>query len=179
MNKLLKIYEEVTNECDGCQYFDMDSLNDYVEYEKPLYALIAKKRIGELEYISPKQYIYNIARGFGGLTYDDALIAHNHELAIKYSEDMKNGDKFPIGYYSDSGGGQEGRHRAMAAMRLGVNKIPVMRMKEITYDRAIAYAKQYKGMSFKRLDDLYKHNGYKGITNLGYNDLQRFIQYNT
>ena len=47
MKKLSKIYEEVSNECDGCQYFDMNSIYDNVEFDKPLYALVSKRRIGK------------------------------------------------------------------------------------------------------------------------------------
>ena len=46
----------------------------------------------------------------------------------KYVSAMQNGDKFPIPYIQyDSNGfrGQEGRHRAAAAQRAGVSKIPV------------------------------------------------------
>lgn len=46
----------------------------------------------------------------------------------KYVSAMQNGDKFPIPYIQyDSNGfrGQEGRHRAAAAQRAGISKIPV------------------------------------------------------
>lgn len=167
-----------SKDCDCCKYFDMDSLNRYVEYEKPLYSLISKKRIGELKYVTPKQYIYKIAMGFGGLSYEDALAAYNDKVGDKYSEAMRNGNKFPVGYFTVGGSNQEGRHRAMAAMKLGCTSIPVLAFQEISYDDAVEYANAFKDKSFEELDDLFKGMGYNGISRLGYNDLQRFIDYN-
>jgi len=178
MKKLSKIYEEVSNECDGCQYFDMNSINDYVEFDKPLYALVSKRRIGTLVYVSPKQYIYKIAMGFGGMSYDDALIAYNSEVGAKYAKAMQNGDKFPIGHYTVDGAGQEGRHRCMAAMKLGANKIPVMEFSDVGREEFISYVRQFNGKSFDELNAIFKTKGGKGITMLGYNDLKRFIDYN-
>ena len=71
--------------CDCCKYFDMESafLGRFGGMEHPIYFMLLKDEIHELEYISPKQYIHNIARGFG-LSYDDALGgAYNEE---KYQE---------------------------------------------------------------------------------------------
>lgn len=166
------------DDCDCCKYFDMNSLNRYVEYDKPLYSLISKRRIGELKYVTPKQYIYKIAMGFGGLSYDDALAAYNDEIGVKYSEAMKRGDKFPIGYFTIGNSNQEGRHRAMAAMKLGCSSIPVLAFQEISYDDALEYANAFKDKSFEELDEQFKTMGYKGITKLGYHELQRFIDYN-
>jgi len=178
MKKLSKIYEEVSNECDGCQYFDMNSIYDNVEFDKPLYALVSKRRIGKMVYLSPKQYIHKIAMGFGGLSYEDALSAYNSEVGKKYAEAMKGGEKFPVGHYTVGNEGQEGRHRAMAAMTLGVNQIPVMEFKNIDRGEFIEYVKSFVGKSFDELNQIFINNGAKGITMLGYNDLKRFIDYN-
>jgi hypothetical protein len=113
-------------ECDN--FFDFNSLDNYIEFDKPLYSIISKRRTAKLIYLSPKQYIYKIAQGFGGLSYEDvvdsgAVVKSNIN---KYAEAMKGGDKFPIGYYTKDGESQEGRHRALAAMKLGCDKIPVI-----------------------------------------------------
>lgn len=178
MKKLSKIYEEVSSECDGCQYFDMNSIYDNVEFDKPLYALVSKRRMGKLVYLTPKQYIYKIAMGFGGLSYEDALLAYNSEVGEKYAQAMKGGDKFPVGHYTVDSSGQEGRHRCMAAMKLGVNTIPVIEFKDVGRDEFIEYVKQFRGKSFDELTKIFIKNGAKGITMLGYNDLKRFIDYN-
>jgi hypothetical protein len=179
MKKLSKLYEEISSECDGCQYFDMESIYDNVEFEKPLYALVAKRRTGEIVYLTPKQYIHKIAMGFGGLSYEDALTAYNSDTGEKYSEAMKSGSKFPVGHYTIGSGGQEGRHRAMAAMKLGANKIPVIEFKNIDRAEFISYVKKFKDKSFDELNQFFISNGTKGITKLGFNDLQRFIDYNS
>ena len=161
--------------CGCCQYFDLNSINQYVEYDKPLYALVSKRRIGELKFVTPKQYIYNIAMGFGGLSYEDALNAYNADIGDKYVQAMKNGDKFPVGYYTVGDDRQEGRHRAMAAMKLGCGTIPVMAFSDVSKSMFTAYLEFYQGKSFERLDGLYKSKGYRGITMLGYRDLQRLL----
>ena len=168
---------KLTN-CDCCKYFDMESLEQYGALEKPLYYLINKREINTLEYISPKQYLYNIARGFG-LTYDDAMgSAYNDEKAKKYAEMMKNGSKAPIGYYTDGKEGQEGRHRAAAAMILGCQQIPVVKMeKDIGNNYVKNIVSELKGLTFEEVNEIYKNNGYQGITALDWRELQNYIEF--
>jgi len=162
-------------------FFDFNSLNQHVEFDKPLYSMIAKRRTAKLVYVSPKQYIYKIAQGFGGLSYDDvvssgAVIQSNID---KYAEAMKSGAKFPIGYYTKDGDQQEGRHRALAAMKLGCDKIPVIQFIKISDKEFSNIVNKLKGKSFDELDTLFKKIGFQnGITRLGYNDLQRYVEYN-
>jgi len=162
-------------------FFDFDSLNNYVEFDKPLYSIISKRRAAKLIYLSPKQYIYKIAQGFGGLSYEDvvdsgAVIKSNVD---KYAEAMKNGAKFPIGYYTKGGDGQEGRHRALAAMKLGCDKIPVIQFMRVSDKELSNVVNKLKNKSFEEIDSLFKKIEFEnGITMLGYNDLQRYIEYN-
>lgn len=179
MKKFLILFEEVNSECDGCKFFDMDSIYDNVEFDKPLYSLVSKRKVGNLRYVTPKEYIYKIAMGFGGLSYEDALQAYNDEVGNKYAEAMKSGSKFPVGYFTLNSDRQEGRHRAMAAMKLGVNKIPVMELKEVNRDEFIEIIKPYRGKSFEELNNIFINNGHRGISKLGYYDLIRFFDYNT
>jgi hypothetical protein len=94
--------------------------------------------------MSPDQYIQQAYEGFrehGGLeswqTKDDLLRSRSNLLVNKYADRMKRGEKFPMVVLDHSSvpvfrGGkeksfsQEGLHRAMAAKKLGVNRIPVM-----------------------------------------------------
>ncbi len=109
--------------CDGCKYFDMNNIRRfYPAYENPVYSLLWKRTTEELIFINPKQYIYTVARNFGNLSYDDALMPVSDELVDKYVNAMKNGDKFPVGHYTNDRPDQEGRHRAVAMMKLGVDK---------------------------------------------------------
>jgi hypothetical protein len=187
-----KLYSEVVNEsfslqpdpsCDCCKYFDFtfsQAGGQFTGLEKPLYQEISKGEKHELQYIKPKQYIYNIARGFGGLSYEDVVDsgAVSKEAVIKYAKAMKNGEKFPIGWYKVDSGSQEGRHRALAAIELGCNSIPVVVITTLDYEDRLDIAEKYKGLSKEELNQIYINKGYNGITGLGWNDLQRFINHN-
>ena len=81
--------------------------------------------------MSPRDYLYN--------SYSNKLDEWDKYEAIQhvaedpsvaeYAENMKNGDKFPlvsIEYNEDGWLAQEGRHRALAAQRNGIETIPVL-----------------------------------------------------
>lgn len=173
IDKLIK--EELTDiqkqEC--VKYFDIDSIyKQYVEFSMPLYSIINKRKTAKLIYITPDQYIYNIARGFG-LSYDDALSPLMNKLVDKYAEDMLNGDKFPVPYYKDNKPEQEGRHRAMAAKKIGCKYIPVIKFIDVSNPML----SQYKGDTFDEVNESFIEQGFeKGITQKCYNDLQRYFE---
>jgi len=173
------IRENLSNDCDCCKYFDMNTVNDYIEIEKPLYSIVAKRRVGIIEYISPKQYIYRIANGFG-ISYEDALGGgYDKERAAKYAERMRNGEKAPVGLYTHDNSSQEGRHRAMAAMMNDCSLIPVVKIKHLNNDEFLEYVNQFKDMDYDELKQDFMAVGYpNGISKLGYNDLKRFVEYN-
>jgi len=164
--------------CDCCQYFDMDSLNNYGGLEHPLYYIISKREIQEVEYLKPEQYLYKIANNFG-LSYADVLgSAYNDEKAEKYSLMMKNGSKAPIGYYVDGKSDQEGRHRASSAMKLGCNIMPVVKItKDLSNNFVNNYVDNIKDLSKEELNKLFKDKGYKGISGLDWNELQNYKRY--
>jgi len=168
---------EITN-CDCCKYFDMESINNYGGFEHPIYYVLNKREINELEYINPKQYIYIIARGFG-ISYDDAMAnAYNDEKAEKYAEMMRNGSKAPIGYYVDGKADQEGRHRASAAIKLGCEYIPVIKIiKQLNNNFIIEYVNDLKGLSREEVDKKFKDKGYHGISDLDWRELNNYITY--
>ena len=100
--------------------FKKGSLRDYYRFEKGVE--------NEVVLMSPQDYIDILKRS--GQTSDDYIehIIKGGDKLPKYVEAMKNGDKFPTPYLKfDSNGlsGQEGRHRAIAAMEAGYDKIPV------------------------------------------------------
>lgn len=168
---------EITN-CDCCKYFDMESINNYGGFENPIYYAINKREINQLEYIKPKQYIYAIARGFG-ISYDDAMgHAYNDEKADKYAEMMKSGSKAPIGYYVDGQSDQEGRHRASAAMKLGCEFIPVVKIEKNLSNQYITnYVSELKGLSREEVNTIFKNKGYRGISDLDWRELNNYITY--
>lgn len=165
-------------DCDCCKYFDMGSLERYGGLEHPLYYLINKREINELEYIDPKQYIHKIARGFG-VSYEDALSnAYEDDKAIKYAEMMKSGSKSPIGFYTDGESGQEGRHRAASAMKLGCKLIPVVKIiNNISNAYVRDFVEKYKDYSREEMDKLYKEKGYNGISDLDWREFNNYVNY--
>ena len=181
-NEILSESITLNDKCDCCKYFDMKSLYQYVEFEKPLYSFVQKRKTARLIYMEPKQYIYQIAQNFGGLSYDDTVNYGSNvgeEQVKKYAEDMKNGDKFPIPWYNKDNDLQEGRHRALATMINGCKLIPVIEFSSISDEDFIKWIQLFKGKSKEELNDTFTELGFeKGMGDLGYSDLQRFIQYN-
>jgi len=193
--KLTKLYESVIKEtemlfmedvtqetCDCCKYFDFtysQAGGYFGGLTNPLYYELEKGERNEQKYIAPKQYIYAIARGFGGLSYDDVTKSGSVSMTNvkKYAEAMKNGEKFPIGWYKDGSGGQEGRHRALAAMELGCETIPVVVISEVSHDEAREIATKYKDLPRETLDRIYKDKGYNGITDLDWRTIRRWVEY--
>jgi hypothetical protein len=165
-----------STDCDCCQYFDMD-VSRFGWMKNPIYYIIEKHEIQELVFIAPKQYIFNIARGFG-ISYDDAMgSAYSEERGKSYAEAMKKGDKFPVGYYTDSHADQEGRHRAAAAMILGCKQIPVIKITRINRDFGRNFIEQYKELSREQLDTMFKEKGYHGITDLDFRTFTNYIEF--
>ena len=165
-------------DCDCCKYFNMESKNIYGGFEHPIYYIINKREINELEYMDPKQYIYAIARGFG-ISYEDAMNgAYQDEKAIKYAEMMKSGSKAPIGFYVDGKPNQEGRHRAASAMKLGCKLIPVIKIVNGLSNKYVHdFVDTYKDYSREQLDTMFKEKGYDGISDLDWREFSNYVKY--
>jgi len=162
--------------CDCCQYMDMN-VQRYGGMEHPIYYPLNKGERHELKIINPKQYIYAIARGFGNLSYDDATSHVSWDNVKKYAQDMRNGDKFPVGYYTDGAGSQEGRHRALALMELGCENMPVIVITRMNMAESEAFAMKYKDMSPEELNTTFQRMGYDGVSGLDIRELKNFVQY--
>jgi hypothetical protein len=180
--KYLKLYEnfkDVITKCDGCKYFDMNNIgNIYAAYENPIYSLVYKRKIEELIFMKPKQYIYTIAQNFGGLSYDDAISHVSDEKVDKYVEAMKNGAKFPVGNYQEKSSLQEGRHRAIAMIKLGCETMPIIKITmDVPNDYINEIVSEIKDMSREELNQYYINKGYQGITNLDWSELHSYIKY--
>jgi hypothetical protein len=174
---------ELNNNCN--KYFDFTSLDKYVEFDKPLYSIISKFKTAKLVYMSPQEYLKIIAKNFG-LSYEETVNSSmvNKETVLKYAEMMKSGSKSPIGFYTKNKSSQEGRHRALAAMELGCDKIPVIEFYEFkNFNEKQKYVEniinniknKYGDINFESTDKYFKSIGFKGISNLGYNDFERNI----
>lgn len=179
MKNIIKIInEEINNNC--YNYFDLNDKYNYVEFDKPLYSMISKRKTARLLELSPDKYLRLIAINFG-LSYEDtvesgAVIEDN---ILKYAEAMRNGNKFPIPYYYENSDYQEGRHRALAAMENGCDIIPVIVFSKISNEDIIKWIEIFKDKSFDELNEMFIEMGFdNGITQLGYNDLTRYVSYN-
>jgi hypothetical protein len=79
---------------------------------------------GELVEMTPREFIQKTMPGAEFLEIESSI---DKSKAQKYLQKMKQGEKFPIPYlinYANCAA-HEGKHRAYAAMMLGVQKIPV------------------------------------------------------
>lgn len=85
--------------------------------------------IGFLAEMSPREYLERCAYDIFGSSFERAMYVE-FENVQQYAQMMADGVQFDMGYldYDIHGSGQfgqEGRHRAMAAYLLGIEKIPV------------------------------------------------------
>lgn len=75
----------------------------------------------------PKMYLHEIAHNiFEDSTFERSIRGTSVENINKYMRMMEAGVKFDTPYLNYKNKGQEGRHRAIAAYMLGVEKIPVI-----------------------------------------------------
>ena len=168
-------------ECDCCKYFDFAMLPQwYGGYNHPIYYVINKGKEEALEFMSPEEYLQICAKN-AGIPYEKYITpGPGSAVSDKYKEyaqRMKNGEKAPIGFYTRGKSSQEGRHRALAAMELGCNRIPVIVIRDVSNEEIREMVLDYKDMTREELDDSYKAWGYLGITDLDWSELQSYIKY--
>ncbi len=107
----------------------------------PEYFRNEKGRQFRILHMSPDEYIDRAAEGFSlhhGFSRKEALRGREgSSLVDQYAEKMQHGEKFPMVVLDHSSRrtfsgereksfSQEGLHRALAAKKIGVDKIPVM-----------------------------------------------------
>ena len=147
--------------------------------ENPLYNFINNWKLSTLEYMSPKKYLEIIAKNFG-ISYKDTIDSPHvsQENVEKYAEEMKKGAKFPIGFYTVDKNSQEGRHRALAAMKAGIKEIPVVRIEHIE-DRDVIqdFVRKYKDLDKRGLEKATKDIWPDGLSNLDWNEFSRYRDY--
>ena len=81
--------------------------------------------IGYISEMSPKEYLERCAYDVFDTTYESTVLGANPDSILKYAKQMSEGVEFDMGYLDYGSKKQEGRHRAMAAELLGIEKIPV------------------------------------------------------
>lgn len=82
---------------------------------------------GRIVEMSPREYLERCAYEiFHNGTMESTMGAVDEKTTDKYAEQMKNGVKFDLPYLNYKEMGQEGRHRAVAAYKAGIETIPVL-----------------------------------------------------
>jgi len=180
--KISNIYKELLNEemspnCDCCKYFDYSNIDDlYSGLRHPLYYMINKGLIHKIINIDPKEYLNRVSKGFN-LSSKDTINHIDNDTVIKYAKAMESGDKFPIGFYTDGGSGQEGRHRALALIHLGCKEMPVVVIRNIDNSEVRSFVEKYKGLTREELDLVVKNMGYAGVSDLDWRDFSAYVNY--
>lgn len=89
--------------------------------------LNGKQSGGYIAEMSPAEYLKRCAyQVFENATIESTLAAINEKNVDEYAKKMESGEKFDMPYLNLKKGEQEGRHRAAAAMKAGIEKIPVL-----------------------------------------------------
>lgn len=97
----------------------MSSIDDI--FKSPDYFYSAKNIVATVEYMTPREYLEKVAKGFN-ITWErqmQGMSFHNIKIYAQCMFEFR--DKFPminIRYYKDGSIDQEGRHRAMAIQHL-------------------------------------------------------------
>ncbi len=123
--------------CDGSKYFlsidentntGYDQLPDIIHEPMRTNALITKGILASIVPMTADQYLTNCskARGHKPAIPENEYAAINPGKIDDIAEKMKNGNKFPIPIINYAYGNQDGRHRALAALKIGVKRIPVI-----------------------------------------------------
>lgn len=89
--------------------------------------LNGKQSGGYIAEMSPAEYLKRCAyQVFENATIESTLAAINEKNVDEYAKKMESGEKFDMPYLNLKKGEQEGRHRAAAAMKAGIENIPVL-----------------------------------------------------
>lgn len=89
--------------------------------------LNGKQSGGYIAEMSPAEYLKRCAyQVFENATIESTLAAINENNVDEYAKKIESGEKFDMPYLNLKKGEQEGRHRAAAAMKAGIEKIPVL-----------------------------------------------------
>lgn len=132
----------------------MSFYDDFLNKEDHKYKKLCKGLQGEIVMMSPDDYIKGCSKIFN-VPVRNVLNGVINSNVNKYADEMKNGTKFNLPILNYAQNEQEGRHRALAAKKLGVDKIPVLVVTK--YD----YAKELGCPDYIKV--LYGHSLYYGV----------------
>lgn len=160
-----RLLREGLDNCSNLFTDKSDNGNHKIAIHKDLYYYIIKKKRVSLEYMSPDEFFNE----FGGFEYHKKNI--DYDTVAKKVDDINKGIKLDIPYlmYNSYGNnvGHEGRHRMVAAMKMGCNRVPVMVERDVSERDVMDLAnkvgdlelddmiKELKAMGFKNFDEHY------------------------
>lgn len=100
---------------------------------------------GRIVEMSPREYLERCAYEiFHNGTMESTMGAVDEKTTDKYAEQMKKGVKFDLPYLNYKDMGQEGRHRAVAAYKAGIETIPVLIIGRPNRSDGVIGGKAYK-----------------------------------
>jgi hypothetical protein len=142
-------------------------------YQQPLYFIVAKKKIIRLKMMSPDEYFEIISKNFG-ITVEECITYVEQWKVDMFADNMKKGDKFPIPYYGKDTSEQEGRHRVLAAKKLGCKELPVIELEYLSTEWVTNFIEANKYKTKEELNEYFISLGFQGVTELGMRDLELY-----
>lgn len=119
----------------------------------------------EVKYMTADEYLYEVAK-LQGTSYEEQLKIIYQPNIKKILSNMSSGTVYNMGYLNYVDKDQEGRHRMVAASKLGGDKLPVL---------IITKSEENKGEGFTKVYDLSNHKSYMKFINLFDEDIHKII----
>jgi hypothetical protein len=165
-NYIKTLLREGLDNCSNLFSDSSDNAHHKVAIHDDLYYYVVKKKRVTLEYMSPEEFFDEL----GGFEYHSKKNI-DYDTVAKKVDDINKGIKLDMPYlmydsYSNNVG-HEGRHRMVAAMKMGCNRAPVMVERNVSEKDIMDLAnklgdlelddmiKELKAMGFKNFDEHY------------------------
>ena len=123
----------------GMSYYD-----DFLNKKDHDYKKLAKGRKGEIIMMSPDEYINRLGKDIFHCSRERVMRGVEWKNVDKYTDMVSNGTKFNLPILNLADETQEGRHRALAAAKLGCKKIPVLVVTEYDPYKELNMPKSFK-----------------------------------
>lgn len=104
----------------------MSFYDDFLNPKDHDYKKLCKGLKGTIVMMTPDEYISKLGSAIFHCSKERVLRGVDWNNVDKYADQMRAGTKFDIPILNVVQGTQEGRHRALAAQKLGADKIPVL-----------------------------------------------------
>jgi len=130
---------------------------------------------GEIEYMSPAEYLKRVREGFKS-DKNEGLFEPSQ---LKIKDAIQSGAKIdmPVLFYGQKRFEQEGRNRAMVAIDLGLKEIPVFVGHEVTYDERREKGYKIVDETIKKINSNDEKEIFKSIREEHGSSAEFFIRY--